>query len=90
VRLTITDSREYVGKLMCIDKTKSVFLQDALEVIDRSPAAEEACLFLNHELFTPHLLNEKQHASGKVLKYVGNLVVPGKHVRSIKLDHRLN
>ena len=41
VRVTITDDREYIGKLMCVDKTKSVFLQDALEVIDRSASAEE-------------------------------------------------
>lgn len=33
---------------MCIDKTKSVFLQDALEVIDR-----EAPEYFDHELFTP-------------------------------------
>ncbi len=40
VRITITDDREYIGKLMSVDKTKSVFLQDALEMIDRSDKAE--------------------------------------------------
>ncbi len=36
VRITISDDREYVGRLMSVDKTKSVFLMDALELIDRS------------------------------------------------------
>jgi len=56
VRLTIADDREYVGKLMGVDKTRSVFLQDALEVIDRSEKAEEESRFIHHELFSPHLL----------------------------------
>lgn len=42
---------------MCVDKTKSVFLQDALEVIDRSEIAEEEGRYLYHELFSPFLLN---------------------------------
>lgn len=57
VLITISDQREYIGKLMSVDKTKSVFLQDALEVIDRSPEAELEGRFLHHDLFTPHLLN---------------------------------
>ena len=40
VRIVISDKREYIGKLMSVDKTKSVFLMDSLEVIDRSPEAE--------------------------------------------------
>ena len=40
VRITITDDRDYVGRLMSVDKTKSVFLMDALELIDRSEKAE--------------------------------------------------
>ena len=75
---------------MSVDKTKSVFLQDALEVIDRSAEAEANGRFLHHDLFTPHLLNQTQHPSGLVFKYVGNVVIPGKHVISIKLDNRLN
>jgi small nuclear ribonucleoprotein (snRNP)-like protein len=87
VRLTIADDRDYVGKLMGVDKTRSVFLQDALEVIDRSEKAEEEGRYIHHELFSPHLLEQTERPS--VLKYVGNVVVPGKHVKSIKLDARL-
>ena len=97
VRIQITDGRDYVGRLMSVDKTKSIFLQDALEVIDRSIRAEEECKFLHHDLFTSYLLGatDKPAAdAGKappdvVMKYVGNVVIPGKHVLSIKLDHRL-
>ena len=56
VRIEITDHREYIGKIMCVDKTKSIFLQDALEVIDRSAAAEAEGRYLYHELFSPYLL----------------------------------
>ena len=88
VRITITDDREYIGKIMCVDKTKSVFLQDALELIDKSEKAEEEGRYLYHELFTPYLLG-KNEMSDQVLKYVGNVVIPGKHVKTIKIDHRL-
>lgn len=36
---------------MCVDKTSAIFMQDALEVIDR-----EAPEYFDHELFTPHLI----------------------------------
>ena len=36
---------------MCVDKTKAVFLQDALEVIDR-----QAPEYFDHDLFTPYLI----------------------------------
>ena len=70
---------------MSVDKTKSVFLMDALEVIDRSEKAEEEGRFLYHELFQ---LFNKEAKGDSVLKYVGNVVIPGKHVKSIKIDHR--
>ncbi len=40
VIITITDERQYVGKIMSVDKTGAVFLQDGLEVIDKSEQAE--------------------------------------------------
>ena len=57
VRVTITDDREYLGRLMSVDKTRAVFLMDALEVIDRSEKAEEEGRYLHHELFSPYLMN---------------------------------
>jgi small nuclear ribonucleoprotein (snRNP)-like protein len=68
VRISITDGREYIGKLilifnerllklnfigklMCVDKTKAVFLQDALEILDKS-----APEYLDHDLYTPYLI----------------------------------
>lgn len=78
-----------IGKLMCVDKTKSIFLQDALEVIDRSAKAEEECRYLHHELFAHLLAEGVPTEQSHVLKYMGNVVIPGKHVKSIKLDKRL-
>lgn len=75
---------------MSVDKTKSVFLMDSLEVIDRSPEAEQEGRYLHHDLFSPYLLKQVQHPSGLVLKYAGNIVIPGKHVISIKIDKRFN
>ena len=60
VRITISDDREYVGKLMSIDKTKSIFLQDALELIDRSDKAEQEDRYLYHELFSPNLIANQE------------------------------
>ena len=57
VRITISDDRDYVGRLMSVDKTKSVFLMDALELIDRSEKAEEEGRYFYHELFSPQLLS---------------------------------
>ena len=87
VVITITDGREYVGKIMSVDKTGSVFLQDGLEVIDKSEQAEQECRYFYHELFSPYLITNQ---SDKVLKYVGNVVIPGKHVKKIAINNKLD
>lgn len=72
------------GKLTCIDKTKAVFMQDSYEVIDRTDPD-----YFDHELFTPHLIKAPEYEKQpQVLKVVGNIVIPGKHVVKIQLDHR--
>ena len=60
VIVTITDDRQYVGKIMSVDQTGSVFLQDGLELIDCSDKAEEEGRYFYHELFTPYLINKKE------------------------------
>ena len=52
VRVTVSDGRIYLGKLMCVDQTKTVFVQDCLELIDK---ADEH--YIDHDLLTPHILN---------------------------------
>ena len=70
---------------MSVDKTKSVFLQDALEVIDR-----EAPEYFDHELFTPQLIKMEDYQKyPRVLKLVGNVIIPGKSILRIELDKRL-
>ena len=68
---------------MCVDQTKTVFLQDCLELIDK---ADEH--YIDHELLTPHILNKTAPDQQKVFKLVGNIVVPGKHVVKIQLDKK--
>lgn len=71
---------------MCVDKTKAVFLQDALEILDR----EDTTNYFDHDLFTPHLLRLPNWKEQRfILKYVGNVVIPGKHVKTIKLDKEM-
>ena len=53
VRVTVSDGRIYLGKLMCVDQTRTVFVQDCLELIDK---ADEH--YIEHELLTPHILNK--------------------------------
>ena len=52
VRVTVSDGRIYLGKLMCVDQTKTVFLQDCLELIDKTDKH-----YIEHELLTPHIIN---------------------------------
>jgi hypothetical protein len=47
-----------LGKLMCVDKTKAVFLQDALELIDRDVGDE----YFEHELYTPYLIKNQDQS----------------------------
>ena len=90
VRITITDGRSYLGKIKCfiyktagklmsVDKTKAFFMQDAMEILDR-----EAEDYFDHDLFTKHLIKNMNYENERfVLKYVGNVVVAGKHVTKV-------
>ncbi len=64
---------------MCVDKTKTLFVQDALEIIDRQSPD-----YFDHELFTPYLIKvENYQEESKVFKYAGNIVVPWRHVTKV-------
>lgn len=54
VRVTVADGRLYLGTLMAVDQTRTVFVQDALELFDR----EDAEAFVNHELLTPYMIDK--------------------------------
>ena len=68
---------------MCVDKTKAIFVQDALEVIDKT-----APDFVNHQMFIPHMIKNADTPYNKVMKYIGNVVIPGNHVKTILLDKK--
>ena len=53
VRVTVADGRVYLGKLMAVDQTKTLFVQDALELYDKEDEN-----YVSHELITPHLLDK--------------------------------
>ena len=76
VRITVSDGRIYLGKLMSIDQTRTAFIQDALELIDREDEN-----YVEHELIAPHLLTRTPPGQRYFLKMVGNVVVPGQHIR---------
>ena len=46
-RVTVSDGRVFLGKLMSVDQTKAVFLQDSLELIDRGDEH-----YIEHELLS--------------------------------------
>ena len=83
VRVTVADGRVYLGLLMSVDQTKTVFIQDALEVIDKDDEH-----YIEHELLQCHLM--QRHPAGQriYLKLVGNIVVPGRHLVKIQLDKK--
>ena len=78
----MADGRVYLGKLMAVDQTKTVFIQDALELIDKEDET-----YFEHELLTPHILAKCPTGTDPnqryFLKLVGNIVVPGKHLVKI-------
>jgi small nuclear ribonucleoprotein (snRNP)-like protein len=87
VRVEVSDGRKYIGMLTCVDQQKAIFVQDALEIIDRANDPT----FQEHELLTPHLL---QHAysmekyQSKILKAVGSIVITRKHIVKVQLDKK--
>lgn len=84
VRVTVADGRVYLGKLMSVDQTRTVFVQDALELFDRQD--EEA--YVEHELITSHMVDKVPATQRHFLKLVGNIVVPGRQLVKIELDKR--
>ena len=55
-----------------------MFIQDALELLDREDES-----FLEHDLLTSHMLERCPANQRHVLKLMGNIVIPGKHVMKI-------
>ena len=51
--MTVSDGRVYLGILHCVDRTKTVYVEHALELIDKSDEH-----YIEHELLTPHILNK--------------------------------
>ena len=51
VRVEVTDGRIFLGMLKSVDKTKTIFIQDALELIDK-----EGEHYIHHEVMTPGML----------------------------------
>ena len=99
VRVLVSDNREYlgnapeltnVGRLASVDKQKALFLMDAMEILDK-----DAPDYFAHDLYTPHLLKNQKEDQRKVFRFIGNLrilsvlgniVIPGQHVKRILLD----
>ena len=73
----MSDGRVYVGMLMSCDQTRALFIQDALELVDRD--SED---YFDHDMFTPHIIKSPIEQR-KILKMAGSLVIPGKHIARI-------
>ena len=88
----MTDGREYLGILLSVDKTGSIFLQDALELVEVS----DKKAFV-HDMFTPNLvalpIPDKDASSypeidSKRFHYMSNYVISRQHVKRICLDRK--
>jgi small nuclear ribonucleoprotein (snRNP)-like protein len=84
VRVSVSDGRLFVGRLHCIDKTKAVFLLDALEIIDKDGSD-----FMEHDIFNSNMLKGDQEWR-QVHRMMGSVVIPVKHVKKIELDKILS
>ena len=78
VRVTVADGRVYLGRLTSVDQTRTIFVQDALELFDREDET-----YIEHELLSCHMLQKIPDDQRYFLKLVGNIVVPGRHLVKI-------
>ena len=90
--MQLIDGREFIGILMSVDKTGSIFLQDALEQV---PISDKHGFV--HDMFTPNMVKVPvpeanapayPETNSKVYKYMSNYVIERKHVKRICLDHK--
>ena len=51
VRVDVMDGRTYLGILKGVDQTKTIFVQDGLELIDKRDEH-----YIHHEVLTPEIL----------------------------------
>ncbi|CAI2383281.1 unnamed protein product [Moneuplotes crassus] len=82
VRVHVSDGRIFIGKFECIDKKGSLFIQDALEILDTTDKN-----FYIHQLLQP--VFHTQEKSKKLLKYVGSIIMPREHVSKVLLDPKM-
>ena len=66
---------------MCVDKTKVIFLSEALEIVDISSDD-----FHHHEIFDEYCYTNRKEGQQIFYKAVGNVVITQENVISIKLD----
>ena len=83
VRITVTDGPIFLGKLRAVDQTKTVFIQDALELMDKEDEH-----YIHHDVLTCAMLRPSVLDQRMFLKSVGCIVVPGQHVVKIQLDKK--
>ena len=55
VRVDISDGRQYIGILQCVDQQGTVYVQDALELINKTDAT-----YMHHDLMTDHILKHNK------------------------------
>ena len=82
VRILVQDGRSFIGRFETVDKSGNLFIMDGLEILDTKDED-----FFVHGLFKP--LFHFQEKSDKLLKYVGSIIIPRKHITKIYIDKKL-
>ena len=83
VRVQLTDGRLYVGRLECVDKEKTLYINSGCEIIDT-----EADSFQEYSVFQKYAGSKT--AGRYHYKPVGSLIVPGKAFAKIWLDRTIS
>lgn len=84
VRVQISDGRRIVGRLQCVDKTKALFIENALEIVDTASTDH-----YKHAVFDDHLYRDKGEGETRCHKMMGGMTIPFAVVKSIKIEHGL-
>jgi len=78
VRIVISDDREFTGRFKCIDKDRSIYIENGYEIFNRKDPN-----YYEHELFKSLIHNKEDDF---FYKYVGGVIIPGRHIKAIKLE----
>ncbi len=83
VKLTLSDGREYVGKLECVDDRLNVFVKTSSMVIKK----RDNPYYFEHAHYKT--LQNKIPNSTEEFEFAGSIIVGAEHIKKMEVDYEL-